>query len=227
MKLLHVKQARAVWLFEIQDLNPKGKDFIEELVDWIKESYSFIVAPDAKDVLSKAGKPDSPGLIFKRGHFQVREDLFIEISSLAIHSDGVVVDTVSSTEDSELFLKDILESASKEFGLAYDPAIIRKRLYISTVIAEMDLPIEKVHPGLGSFADKISDALGNGSSRFHPAGFAFWTDPNENGQHKTFTVAPQLGRSLTERRFFSESPLKTGDHLRLLTELEQVVSKSP
>ncbi len=224
MKLLHVRQARAVWLFEVQDLNPKGKDFIEELVDWVKDSYDFAIAPDAKDVLSKAGTPDASGLMFKRGRFQAREDSFIEITSLAIHSDGLVVDTVSSTEDSELFLKDILESASKEFGLTYDPAIIRKRLYISTVIAEMDISIEKVHPGLASFAGKISDALG--SSQFHPAGLAFWTDPNDNGQHKTFIVAPQVGRTLAEHRFFSEAPLKTEDHLRLLADLENVFSQN-
>src|SRR5437588_11746610 len=99
MKLIHVQKARSIWLFDWRDLNPRGKDITEELIDWIKDSYQFATAPDAQSA-HLAVPPTGPvsstqapeGLVFQRGHFQVREELFIEISSLSIFADGIVID---------------------------------------------------------------------------------------------------------------------------------------
>jgi hypothetical protein len=224
MKLIHVKQARSVWLFDIQDLNPRGKDFGEELIDWIKDAYSFAVAPDIDKVLTSPNLPTS-GLVFQRGRFQAREDSFVEIVSLTIHNDGIVVDTTSSTQEADRFISDLMESAAKEFGLAYEPEMIRKRLYVSTLIVRLEIAMASFHPGLTAFAERVSVALENGPpSNFQLAGLGFWTDPNDSGVHRTFTVVPQAGKLLSEHRFYSEAPLKTEDHLRLLEDLEKVLT---
>jgi hypothetical protein len=224
MKLIHVKQARSVWLFDVSDLNPKGRDFAAELVGWIKDRYSFVVTPDVKEVLSKAGTGNASGLIFKQGRFHTPEDSFIEISSLAIHSDGIVVDTTSSTQESDRIIADLLSAAAKEFGLAYDPQIVRKRLYVSTIIVKSEMALGTIHAGLTAFAERVSAALGNGPApSFQLAGIAFWTEPNDNGVHKTFTLMPQAGKSFSEHRFYSEAPLQTDDHFRLLEDLERVL----
>ena len=46
MKRIHTKLARSIWLFDVRDLNPKGKDVLGDLVGWIKDAYAFAVAPD-------------------------------------------------------------------------------------------------------------------------------------------------------------------------------------
>jgi hypothetical protein len=227
MKLIHVKQARSVWLFDISDLNPKGEDFAEELVNWIRDSYSFVVTPDFRDVVAKAGAGNAVGLIFKNGRFQTAEGSFIEITSLAIHNDGIVVDTTSSTQEANRFIADLLSNAAKEFGLAYDPQVVRKRLYVSTLIVKSEMALSAIHPGLAEFAERISANLRNGPApSFQLAGLAFWTEPNDSGVHKTFTLMPQAGKSFSEHRYYSEAPLQTEDHLRLLEDLERVLAHS-
>ncbi len=224
MKKIHVKQARSVWLFDISDLNPKGKDFTEELVAWIRDRYSFVTIPDLKDVLAKSGTDKAIGLIFQRGRFQTADGSFSEIVSLAIHNDGIVIETTSSTQEADRIAADLLSATAKQFGLAYEPDMVRKRLYVSTVIVKSEMALDAVHPGLTAFADRISAALGNGPSpSFRLAGLAFWTEPNDNGVHKTFTVVPQAGKPLSEHRYYSEAPLQTEDHLRLLEDLERIL----
>jgi|CZKS01.1.fsa_nt_gi hypothetical protein len=233
MKLIHVKQARSVWLFDLQDLNPKGKDVLEDLVDWIKDTYAFAVAPDLEQALPPPTKDGvstlSPsGLTFQRGRYQVREDSFIEIVSLTLYNDGIVIDTTSSTQEADQFAADLLSRASREFMLAYEPDMIRKHLYISSLIVRSDVSLNAFNPKLAAFAERISGALGNGgnpTSRFQFAGLGFWSEPNDNGVHKTFSFFPQVGKTFAEHRFYSEAPLKTEDHLRLLEELEVILAK--
>jgi hypothetical protein len=225
MKLLHVKQARAVWLFDVNDLNPKGEAFVDELIDFIKERYSFATVPDYKDVAQKAGTPQATSLRFQRGQFH-SDSGPLEIVFLEVHSDGVVVETIASTEESEHILADLLVSAAETFELAYDPTIVRSRLYISSVIVSMNIDWAKVNPALTTFAENASRALDSGTVRqFRPAGLQFWTDPNDAGTHRTFTLVPQIGRALSEQRYFSEAPLRTEDHLRLLGELAGFLSQ--
>lgn len=228
MKLVHVKQARSVWLFDIQDLNPGGKKVVEDIVDWIKDSYHFAVSPDLGKVLAPAegqqGNLPIAGLVFQRGSFQARPDLFVEIGNLTLYNDGIVVDTVSSTHESDQFAGDLLTSVAREFSLAYEPEMIRKRLYLSALIMRSENSLGAIHPGLAAFAARLSEALGNGpSSQFQLADLRFWSEPNDNGVHKVFSLMPQAGKALSEHRYLSEAPLKTADHLRLLDELEQIL----
>lgn len=227
MKLLHVKQARAVWLFDVNDLNPRGHDFVEGAVQFIKDRYSFNSAPNYSEVVSRAGTANATGLEFKRGRFQARNGASIEIISLNVHSDGIVVDTLSSTQESERVAADLLESTSATFGLAYEPSIIRGRLYVSNLVVGFDVDLADIHPGLRSFADSISETLAATEPKkpFRLAGLQFWTEPNDSGTHRSFVIVPQAGRLASERRYFSEAPLRTEDHLRLLESFEQMVSR--
>jgi len=226
MKLISVKQARSVWLFDVSDLNPKGENFTEQLIDWIRASYNFAVSPDIKEVLAKAGTNDAIGLIFKRGRFQASDGSIIEIVSLGIHNDGIVVDTISSTQEADRFAANILDSAAREFGFSYEPEMVRKRLYVSTLIVKSDMALDVIHPSLAAFAERISAALGNGRGpKFKLKQLGFWTEPNDNGVHKTFTLMPQAAKLFSEHRYFSEAPLQTQDHFRLLEDLEGVLSE--
>src|SRR5437763_748404 len=41
MQLLNVIKARSVWLFEIAEPNPRGKDRHPDLFEWLKEPFDF------------------------------------------------------------------------------------------------------------------------------------------------------------------------------------------
>src|ERR1035438_3902196 len=100
MQLLNVLKAQSVWLFETHDLNPRGKSFLPEMLEWLKERYEFQTAPaSVKDI------DDSKGLTFKQGSFPLGSDtLVVEIS---LYNDGVIANTYSSTAATDMFLKDV------------------------------------------------------------------------------------------------------------------------
>jgi len=234
MKIIHVKLARSIWLFDLQDLNPSGKDVLEDLIAWIKDSYDFKIAPDPAALV--AGIRTSPagqgsqgpsGIVFQRGHFQAREEIFVEISSLTLYSDGIVIDTPASTLDGDQFAQDLLHSAAQEFALTYDKDSIRKRLYLSELIVRSDLSLDVVNPRLTAFSARIGEAFLEGSKpQFRVAGVSFWSEPNDAGAHRMFTLERQLGKGFSERRYYSQAPLPTNEHVKLLEELEQTLMEA-
>ncbi len=233
MKIKSVKLARSIWLFDLQDLNPSGKDLTQDLFDFIKDAYGFVVAPDLNALLvasksNQTGADNSPAIVFERGHFQTREEVFIEIAKLAIHNDGIVVDTPSSTADADRFAQDLLQSATREFSLAYDDEeTVRKRIYVSELIVHSELSWDAINPRLAAFASRVSESLSEGTNpQFRIGGLQFWTAPNDAGKHRLFTLERQAGKAFAEHRYFSQAPLQTDKHFKLLQELEQVVMGS-
>lgn len=228
MKVVHVRLARCIWIFDLQDLNPTGKDFFKDVIVWISERYDFRVPPDPSVLV--AGNKSGPagqatGIVFQKGRFRAQEEAFVEISGLTLYNDGIVVDTFSSTLEGDLFAQDLLASAAREFGLAYDDDTIRKRLYLSELIVRSDFSLDAINPRLAAFAARVGDALPEGlRTQFRIAGISFWSEPNDAGIHRVFTLERQLGKTFSEHRYYSQAPLPTNEHLRLLEELEQVLA---
>jgi len=235
MKIKNVKLARTIWLFDLQDLNPSGKDVAEDLFEWVKDSYHFAAAPDIAALLAAAKSNQATvgtqhlatGAVCERGHFQAREEVFIEISKLTIHNDGIVIDTTSSTGDGDQFARDLLESAAREFSLTYDEETVRKRIYLSELIVRSRISLDLINPRLAAFATRISEAFPKESRpEFQIGGIQFWSEPNDASAHRLFTLERQAGKTFAECRYYSQAPLQTTEHFRLLQELEQIVMGS-
>jgi hypothetical protein len=238
MKLIQTKLARSIWLFDIRDLNPKGKDLIGDLIAWINERYGFAVAPDPDNPVPNPAPPSAPtsqqsppapqspgGLIFQRGSFEGTEkETFVEIVALTIYDDGIVVDTASSTEDGDRFADDLLGSAAHEFKLVYDQETVRRRLYLSQLIVRSEMDLASLNPSLAAFAQKLPPSFDGGPQLLFGVGsLAFWSEPNDAGLHRAFKIERQLGRAFAEQRFFSEALMKTRIHFEYLEEFEKVV----
>jgi hypothetical protein len=213
MELLNVVTARAVWLFDINELNPGGKSVFSDLLDWLKESYGFEKFPS-----SVTDVDESKALSFSRGTFQVREEIFVDLQ-LKIYNDGLIADTWSSTRHSEAFLADALESVSREFNLAYRPEIVRKKNYLSEVNVRSTMNLLDVNPKLAEFSQEIS-RLANYEFEF--AGISFW--PRQSippGTTPAFSFERKTNSDRDEHKYFSRAPIHTDEHLKLLEELEQ------
>jgi hypothetical protein len=235
MKIKNVKMARSIWLLDLPDLNPSGKDIdVEKLFRWIKDSYQFKVAPDVHTLLTAAksnqanagSQPLGAGAVFEYGHFQAPDKVLVEISKLTLYNDGLVIDTASSTMDGDQFAEHLLESAAREFSLTYDEETVRKHIYLSHLVVRSDISLGLISPHLAAFATRISEAFPEEPRpRFRIAGLQFWSEPNDAGSHKLFTLEPQVGKVFAERRYFSQAPLQTNEHFRLLQELEEIVGR--
>jgi hypothetical protein len=236
MKLIHTKLARSIWLFDIRDLNPKGKDIVADLVEWIKDKYSFAIAPDPDNPVPEPSLAKSPtlpqqappqasgGMLFQRGRFQAQEDIFVEIASLTIYDDGIVVDTTSSTDDGDRFADNLLGIAAQEFKLTYSSETVRRNLYLSQLIVRSEMDLGSLNPSLAAFAQKLpSNFAGGPPLHFGVGSLTFWSEPNDAGVHRAFKIERQLGKAFSEQRFFSEGLMKTHLHLKWLEEFEKTV----
>jgi hypothetical protein len=215
MELLSVQRARSIWLFDAYDLNPHGKE-LGSLIAWLRDRYKFQKVPAHINDLD-----ESKALYYAGGQFQIKRD-FISVD-LRIYGDGIVADTRSSTDDTDLFLFDVLQSAAKEFALAYRPEIVRKRLYVSEITVRCAIRLEAMNPKLEKFTEKLTAATGaKVSSKL--ASIAFWRDILPNPSASVFRFERKWGAEFSENRYFSRAPLQTDKHLELLEELEKVFS---
>jgi hypothetical protein len=219
MRVLNIVSADSTWLFDIADLNPKGKSVFPEIIDWLKDTYNFKEAPTTAADLD-SGK----GLVFKDGEFQAREEVFVDVE-LTIFNDGLVAKSSSSTEDTDKFLENVISSAVTEFSLSFDPSMIRRKIYLSQLNVRLDKPLGTINPKLTAFAEKLSTMCTNVvPTNFEIGGLAFWTD-NTFAITKTapFLIERRMNAPFSENRFYTKAPLQTQQHIEMLAELEGIL----
>jgi len=212
MELLNVITARSAWIFDINELNPRGKSLYPDLFDWLKDAYHFQKFPS-----SVTDVDETKALAFSQGEVQVREEIFVAVE-LKIYTDGLVANTWSSTQDTDAFLDDVLKSAASEFNLAYKPEIIRRRQYLSELnVKSLKNPVG-VNPVLAQFANKITELLPLGVKlSYEFAGVTFLPIQGiAPVSISPFRFERKLNTLPEEHKYYSTAPLHTGDHLKLL-----------
>jgi hypothetical protein len=215
MQLLNVIRARSIWLFDVQELNPRGKHIEFGLIEWLKANYHFAKYPS-----STTDRDQSGGLAFSEGVFQVEEDWCISVD-LHIYADGLVADTRSSTKDADAFLEQTLSLVVQDFGLVYHPEMIRRKLYVSELNVAPQQPLRNLNLQLQAFAKRLTALLGEQTPiMFELASIGFWPDPAFPTHHVPFQFERKLNIPFSEHRYYSRAPLQTEDHLQLLEEFE-------
>lgn len=216
MELLSVQRARSIWLFDSYDLNPRGKNIGTNLIDWLKHAYQFTKVPTSLMDLD-----DTKALYYSGGQYRIqKESIDVE---LRIYGDGVVGDTRSSTEDTDLFLSDMLASAAKEFSLPYKAEIVRKKLYVSEITVRTGKSLATLNPKLATFATKLALVIG-GQPAPELASIGFWPDILPNPSASVFRFERKFGAEFSDNRYYTRAPLQTSKHIELLEALETALS---
>jgi len=220
VQVLSVATARSVWLFDMNDLNPKGKSFLPDLMSWLKEKYKFQTVPKSLDDVDQQTK----GLMFKAGEFHA--DAETVNVNLGIYTDGLTADTWSSTKDSDLFLDELLRIGAKEFGLSYWPEMIRSKRYISELIVRFDPPLRNLNPQLEKFCAHLTDTFKRANlGHFEMIGVSFGVDTSGAAyKSPAFVLERKLDAPFAERRYYSKSPLTTEEHRVAIKEFESLLS---
>lgn len=224
MEVLSVLTARALWFVELRDVNPRGIALQRTLLPALAERYRFTTYPYDKP--DNHPTDDAPGFRFREGEFTNSEGVQI-IVNLAIHDDGIVADTRSSTKDSEVFLTDLLQWAVKEFGLVFRPDMVHRKGYLSELNVSPSVPLNSLHPGLDKIATRLSSLVSTPDYPVHyePAGI-FWSgDPTLELKPAAFRFERRLDAPFATNRYYTQAPLQTDQHLELLDELEELISK--
>jgi len=223
MKLLSVKQARAIWLIQLVDLNPRGLNLVA-LIPPITKKYKFQQFPIQPEELG-FGK-EIKEIKFSGGSFQkdAQHDISID---LTLYNDGLVVDTRSSTEDSDSFLNEFLNWISIEFNLVPYQEVLRSKLYLSELFVKTDKSLNSLNQKLENFAKRLNSLIvghGHHPIAFEVSGITLWTDPSVISPPGPFRFERTIDIPFSENRYYSAAPLQTDVHLEMLEELEDILS---
>ena len=215
MKILFVGLARAIWLFELAELNPTGKS-LQPVIEGIGKKYQFAKVPQNITDLA-----NTKGLAFEAGTFLNSRGVPILIT-LKVFSDGFVVDTMSSTDDSTAFLVDLNTWIKQEFDIQIPPHA--RRGFLSQIDFQCETSMSRLDPRLDQFSRRIESLVkpADGRARhFELAALNFWTeDVNVPGAPPIVKFERKISAAFAANHYFSQAPVETDAHKQLLLEFE-------
>jgi|SRR5579872_2499508 len=217
MQLEAVLTARILAFVELSTLNPRGHVFFPYVIEPIVERFHFQKYPTKPEDFD-----ESKGVEFAEGHYKGTN-----VPKLTIYNNGFLVDTQSSTDDSEMILLETLEWAKDAVGITFHPNMIYRRRYLSDLVVIADAPIlsapkpvENLKANLMSMTEKI---LGESMTYDVIRLDVDFERYQRNAPIAPLTIQRRADSSFRDNRYFSEAPLPTALHFELLTTFEKDV----
>ncbi|MFZ3322729.1 MAG: hypothetical protein WA190_10180 [Usitatibacter sp.] len=196
-------------------LNPKGLG-VHPMMLGLKERYGFATTP-----IDKPPANEAEGAKFDGGTFRSADDRLVGVS-MTLHSDGIVCETKSSTEDADAFLNEALQWLSSEYDMAMPSDLPIRKLFVSEVFVQFRGEPAVFGEQVASVLEEISAAIGNKSTG--PLGFFglnLSTDPARWEKPLHFKFERQINTPFSDERYYSFAPISTNKHLALIEKLEQ------
>jgi hypothetical protein len=219
MKLISTEFGQSFQPYILEELRPlSGGLYLPSLIAAAAERYKFAGTPTISDALQQGAK-------FSEGLLLIGDQTIV-IRQLGIYNDGVIV-VAFNTDESDLILEDLVSWATQIFKLR-EPITRMRRVYVSSVVVEFDIPIERPFRALSKFVKTYEAALKSAYDwvlPVEPTRIAFGADPTKMPQHRSadFLIERRAGRPFSEDRYFSTVPLQTSAHLDLLVCLENSI----
>jgi hypothetical protein len=216
LQLSAVILARVLGFVESFDLG-QGKIFFPEIVPEIVKRYHFQKFPTSLEEFD-----ESKGVEFLEGKSGNKV-----IQKFVIWNTLLVLETRSNTSDSKQILEEMLVWGAENFGLNYKPGMIKRFAYVSNLTFHSDAPILTVSSALSKLAVKTSaliTEIWQEPVTYEPLSLAVGHDPlSRKNPIATFTIQRRVEAKFSENKYFSESPLPTDEHWKLLVEYEKDV----
>ena len=216
MKLAAVIKARTLAFLDIHELNRGGAIRFADIVPKIVDRYGFLAFPEKFEDFDFAEK----GVVFHSGRLSD-----VVIDKLKIFSGVLYVETLSSTDDSQRVIIDMMTWGRDELGFTSGEEIIRNWAYVSQItffsslsmIRAASSPLDKLAAKTGAEVSKIF----NETIVYHPLSITIGHDPSSRRNTvSSFLIQQRASVPFEDNKFFSEAPLPTQIHLQFLNELE-------
>jgi hypothetical protein len=199
---------------------------IYELVDSIQSRYSFRVVPNPEQLT----QAQTPLLSFSYGAINT-PDKSIIIERLIVtyvdnRSTAFAVFTKSNTDDSEWVVNDLVAWMAERYGL--DRTVISPDYPNSQLEVVLEGSIDGITDKLAGLGKEIADLLrryGHTTPDFQLSGFSMHVDSSLAELvpvPTSFSIEHRIGASYQENRYFSQAPLHTRDHEKILRRLEEL-----
>jgi hypothetical protein len=212
VEIAKVITARAVRLFDIEELNPQGRNLLP-IVFPIRDRYRFVRGPlKAEDV------DITKGLKFWDGSFRVGDkDVSV---NLEIYGDGVVASTQSSTSDSDALIDDLLIWIAEKFGIRNEVYILKpKKTYRSELVVfapEVDL-----HRICGELNTLCSEVPGANDETIELLGFSLGASSPQN--QPRFAFERRANTPFDQHKYYTSAQMPTEQHLAVLETLAKLL----
>jgi hypothetical protein len=216
MQITAILKARAIAFIEIDELNRNGKLRVADLINPLVAQYNFLNFPQKAEEFDQ-----EKGVKFGSGRSGD-----VVINEMVVYTGAIYLQTLSSTEDAQKTLIHLLEWGEANVGLTFKPEMIRRWAYISELVFATDFPIladmSKPLDNLAKKTSKITQQIFGVD--YVPLAVSLGHDPIKR-QHgvANFTISHRVATNIEENRYYSQAPLTTLDHIRLLKELERDV----
>lgn len=214
MELIAITLARVVAFLEVQALDPFGRSSTPEALSNLADRFSFTEVPKSLAEMD-----------FHKGIELVNGTLDgIHIDRVAIYTNGIMIDTRSTTENSERVLVEFLEFAKAAFGATVEPS---RKNFVSQIVFRSNLQLALLNPVLAPIAARLS-AFVSGELKqpvvYEPSEVSIGADVSMlNLKPVSFTVARRAERPFFENMYFSNAPVRTAEHLELVKQLEEAL----
>ena len=214
MEVVSVTMARVAALLEVQSLDPFGKSSDLDAIKRMVDRYTFEEFPTTLKELD-----------FQKGVELLGGKLAnININKLTILLNGLVIDTRSSTEDSEAVLNDLIKTAHEAFGAVVKPSRV---LFTSQITFRSELKIVNINPKLQPLADRVSSIVSRDMGQevvFEPTAMWCVSDLTKIKINPgAFTIDRRAEAPFSDNMYFSSAPVRTPEHLELVKQLEAIL----
>lgn len=220
MEVTSIPIARFVAIFELTELDPQGKINYPDLFSALVARYKFHKFPQKTEEFDL-----HKGAVFEAGKWDRGS-----VEKVVIFGNGFIVETRSSTDESEAFLHDVLTWAKEQFGIRYSPETMTRKGYVNQIVFRSDVPIlSQLSDPLSFLAKRVSQAVGvREKQRIDYELTQFWIHYDQTTRKAplaAFTIQRRVDVPFSDNKYFSEAPLPTKEHIALLEALENDVRK--
>lgn len=218
MKVRQVVLARAIRQVAAAGTGAPRVDLIQK----IKEKYQFLKFPQTyEEVFPDPQQGQVQGILFHGGKFKIgtRE---VGIAMLQFLPGMIVCDTQTTTDDADFILDDYIEAANKD----HPEAIIA--IGAPYYLSQIEFSLERV-PQLLAEYEEAGKAIDRCLAEYGTTvpKFSFWSTGLNTELHGLgvmppafFAIERRVGFPQSAKMFFSQSPLRTKDHIGLLEKLD-------
>jgi hypothetical protein len=196
--------------------------YIPDVVEALKDRYGFVVVPHTPEqVLNRES------LTFGHGKF-VHEQRTMLIVSLKIFAQAFLVETGTSTEDSDLVIDDLLKWLPTSGLSVTVHELGTGRIYMSHLEVALSVPLEHWFPMTAKIGEMIADSFRRqGRSQEVPPFQVYFlgmnVDPTNVPHPCDFRIERRLNVPYVENKYFAQAPLTTAEHITILRAVEEAV----
>jgi hypothetical protein len=217
MRLTQVLGGQVVQLAEPNRTKEgRKKYYLYDVVRAIEARYRFLRAP--RDV----GEYDlTQGIKFQNGLFNESH-----IDKFDVYTNGLLCEGGLQTEQLHQFLEDLFLFVEKEFAI---PPLVGIRAYASSLEVHSEIDLSNLLKPANQLGRRITEFLrsyGQSPAEFTLERIGLHGDQTDVPFPKVnhFLFERRAGTRYSEHLYFSGAPLKTADHLAVLSELEAIFS---